>query len=173
MIRCAAELPDPEAVLAAIAALRERGVRVLDVYSPYPVREIEVALKNRERVIGVENERVEKDRALEAIARERETELQRIAKDKEVAVEKRAIAEVIRERIAVEKTVAEQEEAIKRLRVVEEAERNKEATVIAAVSASTKPLRKRSPPRSSDSALDSVGGIGLPRGGGARRPKLA
>lgn len=96
------------------------------------LREVEVALKNRERVIGVENERVEKDRALEAISRERETELQRIAKDKELEVEKRAIAEVIRERIAVEKTVAEQEEAIKRLRVVEEAERNKEAAVVTA-----------------------------------------
>jgi hypothetical protein len=95
-------------------------------------REVEVALKNRERVIGVENERVEKDRALEAISRERETELQRIAKNKEIEIEKRAIAEVVRERIAVDRTVAEQEEAIKRLRVVEEAERNKEAVVITA-----------------------------------------
>ena len=50
---------------------------------------------------------------LEVIARERETELSRIAKDKEVEGEKREIADVIRERIAVEKTVAEQEESIK------------------------------------------------------------
>ena len=55
----------------------------------------------------------------------------RIAKDKEVEAEKRAIAEVIRERIAVEKTVAEQEEPIKRLRVVEEAERTRQAVIIA------------------------------------------
>lgn len=95
-------------------------------------REIAVAEKNRERVIAIESERIEKDRLLEVIARERETELSRIAKDKEVEGEKRSIAEVVRERIAVEKTVAEQEENIKRLRAVEEAERDRDALVIRA-----------------------------------------
>jgi uncharacterized membrane protein YqiK len=95
-------------------------------------REIAVAEKNRERVIAIETERIEKDRMLEVIGRERETELSVIAKNKEVEGEKRAIAEVIRERIAVEKTVAEQEENIKRLRVVEEAERTRQAVIIAA-----------------------------------------
>ncbi|QYC45923.1 Inner membrane protein YqiK [Nonomuraea coxensis DSM 45129] len=95
-------------------------------------REVAVAEKNRERVIAIESERIEKDRVLEVIARERETELSRIAKDKEVQSEKRLIAEVIRERVAVDKTVAEQEEAIKRLRVVEEAERTRQQVVIAA-----------------------------------------
>jgi len=95
-------------------------------------RQVAVAEKNRERVVAVETERVEKERQIEVISRERETELQRIAKDKEVEEEKREIATVIRERIAVEKTVAEQEEAIKKLRVVEEAERNKESLIITA-----------------------------------------
>ncbi len=95
-------------------------------------RQVEVAQKNRERVVAVENERVEKDRLIEVISRERETELQRISKDKEVEHEKREIANVIRERIAVDKTVAQEEEAIKRLRVVEEAQRTKEATIITA-----------------------------------------
>ncbi|MGH3377737.1 MAG: SPFH domain-containing protein [Actinoallomurus sp.] len=95
-------------------------------------REIAVAEKNKERVIAVESERIEKDRMLEVIARERETELSRIAKDKEVEGEKREIADVIRERIAVERTVAEQEENIKKLRVVEEAERMRQAVVIQA-----------------------------------------
>ncbi|WP_290059078.1 flotillin family protein [Amycolatopsis solani] len=95
-------------------------------------REIEVAGKNRERVIAIESERIEKDRLLEVIGRERETELSRISKDKELETEKRSIAEVIRERIAVEKTVAEQEENIKKLRVVEEAQRDREAVVIRA-----------------------------------------
>lgn len=95
-------------------------------------REIAVAQKNRERVIAVESERIEKDRMLEVIARERETELSRIAKDKEVEGEKREIADVVRERIAVERTVAEQEENIKKLRVVEEAERTRQAVVIQA-----------------------------------------
>ncbi len=95
-------------------------------------REVEVAAKNRERVVAVETEAVEKARQLEVIARERDTELQTIAKDKEVEHEKRDIANVVRERVAVDKTVAEEEEAIKRLRVVEEAKRTKEAMVIAA-----------------------------------------
>ncbi|GIH25660.1 hypothetical protein Aph01nite_39700 [Acrocarpospora phusangensis] len=95
-------------------------------------REIAVAQKNRERVIAIETERIEKDRLLEVIARERETELSTIAKDKEIEVERRAIAEVTRERIAVDKTVAEQEEHIKRLRVVEEAERTRQAVIIGA-----------------------------------------
>jgi uncharacterized membrane protein YqiK len=93
-------------------------------------REIAVAEKNRERVIAIETERIEKDRQLEVIGRERETALASISKDKELEGEKRDIAEVIRERIAVEKTVAEQEESIKRLRSVEEAERFRQTTVI-------------------------------------------
>ncbi|MFJ8664053.1 flotillin family protein [Streptomyces sp. NPDC093795] len=95
-------------------------------------REVAVAQKNRERVIAVENERIEKDRLLEVIARDRETELTRISAEKEVESERRDIAEVIRERIAVDRTVAEQEESIKRLRTVEEAERARQAVVIAA-----------------------------------------
>ncbi|MFI6522201.1 SPFH domain-containing protein [Spirillospora sp. NPDC050679] len=95
-------------------------------------REIAVAEKNRERVIAIEGERIEKDRLLEVIARERETELSRIAAGKEVEVEKREIAGVVRERIAVERTVAEQEEQIKRLRATEEAERERQAVVIRA-----------------------------------------
>nr|MDT0659853.1 flotillin family protein [Micromonospora sp. DSM 115978] len=104
----------------------------LGVQRENQAREIAVAEKNRERVIAIETERIEKDRLLEVIARQRETELSTIAKDKEVEVERRAIAEVIRERIAVDKTVAEQEENIKRLRVVEEAERTRQSVVIQA-----------------------------------------
>ncbi|MFE0809949.1 SPFH domain-containing protein [Streptomyces sp. NPDC058794] len=95
-------------------------------------REVAVAQKNRERVIAVESERIEKDRLLEVIARERETQLTRIAAEKEIEAERREIADVIRERVAVDRTVAEQEEAIKRLRAVEEAERQRQAVVIAA-----------------------------------------
>lgn len=104
----------------------------LGIQQENKAREIAVAEKNRERVIAIESERIEKDRMLEVIGRQRETELSTISKDKEVEVERRAIAEVIRERIAVDKTVAEQEENIKRLRVVEEAERTRQAVVIQA-----------------------------------------
>ncbi|MGV9991535.1 flotillin family protein [Streptomyces sp. NPDC003374] len=104
----------------------------LGVQRENQAREVAVAAKNRERVIAVESERIEKDRLLEVIARERETQLTRIAADKEVEAEKRQIAEVVRERVAVDRTVAEQEESIKRLRAVEEAERQRQAVVIAA-----------------------------------------
>ncbi|MDB1086791.1 flotillin family protein [Streptomyces sp. ACA25] len=104
----------------------------LAVQSENREREIAVAKLNRERIIAVENERIEKDRMLEVIARERETELQRISKDKELEGERRDIADVIRERIAVEKTVAQQEEEIKKLRTVEEAERERSALIIRA-----------------------------------------
>jgi uncharacterized membrane protein YqiK len=104
----------------------------LGVQRENQAREIAVAEKNRERVIAIESERIEKDRMLEVISRQRETELSTISKNKEVETERRAIADLVRERIAVEKTVAEQEENIKRLRVVEEAERTRQAVIIAA-----------------------------------------
>ena len=104
----------------------------LGVQRENQAREVAVAAKNRERVIAVENERIEKDRLLEVIGRERETQLTRIAAEKEVEAEKRDIAEVIRERVAVDRTVAEQEESIKKLRAVEEAERQRQTVIIAA-----------------------------------------
>ncbi|MFF7161273.1 flotillin family protein [Streptomyces sp. NPDC008086] len=113
---------------AAFLATEEK----LGVQRENQAREVAVAAKNRERVIAVENERIEKDRLLEVIARERETQLTKIAAEKEVEAEKRDIAEVIRERVAVDRTVAEQEESIKRLRAVEEAERERQAVIIAA-----------------------------------------
>ncbi|MEV6349025.1 flotillin family protein [Actinoplanes sp. NPDC051851] len=123
------------ALARAEETLRSEGARLkteqqLGVQTENKNREIAVAEKNRERVIAIESERIEKDRMLEVIGRQRETELSTIAKDKEVETEKRSMAEVIRERIAVEKTVAEQEENIKRLRTVEEAERTRQAVII-------------------------------------------
>ncbi|QKW28532.1 flotillin family protein [Streptomyces seoulensis] len=104
----------------------------LGVQRENQAREVAVAAKNRERVIAVENERIEKDRMLEVIARERETQLTKISADKEVEAEKREIAEVVRERVAVDRTVAEQEESIKKLRAVEQAERDRQSLIIAA-----------------------------------------
>ncbi|GAA2678341.1 MULTISPECIES: SPFH domain-containing protein [Actinoplanes] len=123
------------ALARAEETLRSESARIkteqqLGVQSENKNREIAVAEKNRERVIAIETERIEKDRMLEVIGRQRETELSTISKDKEVETEKRTMAEVIRERIAVDKTVAEQEENIKRLRVVEEAERTRQAVII-------------------------------------------
>ncbi|MEU8028695.1 flotillin family protein [Streptomyces sp. NPDC049099] len=125
-----ARVVEEERLRAQAAFLRTE--EQLGVQRENQAREIAVAAKNRERVIAVENERIEKDRLLEVIARERETQLTRIAAEKEVEAEKRDIAEVVRERVAVDRTVAEQEESIKKLRVVEEAERERQVLVIAA-----------------------------------------
>ncbi|MFC7918116.1 flotillin family protein [Streptomyces sp. NPDC057386] len=125
-----ARVVEEERLRAQSAFLRTE--EQLGIQRENQAREVAVAAKNRERVIAVENERIEKDRQLEVIARERETQLTQIAAEKEVEAEKRQIAEVIRERVAVDRTVAEQEEAIKKLRAVEEAERERQAVVIAA-----------------------------------------
>src|SRR3954447_25563710 len=78
-----------ERITSQSAALR--ADEQLGIQTENRNREIAVAEKNRERVIAIETERIEKDRLLEVIARERATELSRIAKDKEVEGEKREI----------------------------------------------------------------------------------
>ncbi|MER5209347.1 flotillin family protein [Streptomyces sp. NPDC002838] len=125
-----ARVVEEERLRAQSAFLRTE--EQLGVQRENQAREVAVAQKNRERVIAIENERIEKDRLLEVIARDRETQLTQIAASKEVEAEKRDIAEVIRERVAVDRTVAEQEESIKKLRAVEEAERQRQAVIIAA-----------------------------------------
>jgi uncharacterized membrane protein YqiK len=77
------------------------------------LRQIIVARRNKERTDQVEAERVEKDRQLEATERLRIVSLTEIEKDKAIEVEKRAIQEVIRERVMVQRAVVEEEEKIK------------------------------------------------------------
>jgi uncharacterized membrane protein YqiK len=107
---------------------RLRTDEQVSVQSQNMQREVEVASKNRERVVVVEGEKVEKARQLEVVARELET----LSASKEIEQEKARVAELAKVRIAAEKTVAEQEESIKTLRTVEDANRSKEAAVIAA-----------------------------------------
>ncbi|MEZ4247642.1 MAG: SPFH domain-containing protein [Polyangiales bacterium] len=122
---------------------RQKHEEAVAIANEAKLRGVAVAEKNREREIAVEQERVEKARMLEQIARERETELGRIQKDKEVEVQKKEIADVVRGRIVVDKTVAEEEERIKDLRVVAEAKRAKEATVIGAEATAQEVLIKQ------------------------------
>jgi len=95
-------------------------------------REIEVAEQNRQRAVAIEEEKVTRARDLEVVAREREVELQRIEAEKAVEIEKKEIANVIRERVVVDKTVAIEEERIKEVREVSEADRQKQVQVLAA-----------------------------------------
>lgn len=96
------------------------------------LRGVAVAQKNREREVAVENERVEKARQLEVIGREREVSLVGISRDKEVEQQKKEIADVVRARIAVDKTVAVEEENIKDVRAISGANRDREALKIKA-----------------------------------------
>ncbi len=93
-------------------------------------RQVEIATKNKERAIAVENERVIRDRDLEATDRERLVALKEIEKEKHIEIEKKNIQEIIRERVALERTVAEEEEKIKEVRVVCEADRIRQAEII-------------------------------------------
>jgi uncharacterized membrane protein YqiK len=123
----AASLVESEERLKAETS-RLRTDEQLQVQTENLQREVMVATKNRERVIAVEEERIQKARQLESVAREVET----LAARKELETEMTKIAEISKARIAVERTVAEQEESIKTLRVMEEANRNKDAAVVAA-----------------------------------------
>lgn len=107
------------------------------------LRQIEIAEKNRERVVAIEHEKVEKARQLEIVNREREVELQTIDKEKALEEERKIIANTISERIAVDKKVAEEEERIKDVRVISEAERNKQAKILDAQAIAEEDLVKQ------------------------------
>ncbi len=111
---------------------RLQSEQLIMVQQENTTREKEVAENNRKRAVAIEEERVTRARMLEIVDREREVALQTIEKEKAIEVQKKAIADVIRERIVVERTVAEQEEAIKEVRVVSEADRQRKSVVITA-----------------------------------------
>ena len=93
-------------------------------------REVEVAQQNRLRAVVIEIEKVSRAKDLEIVSREREVDLSRIEKEKAIEEERKNIANVIRERVAVDKTVAVEEERIKDVRVVAEAERQKQVVIL-------------------------------------------
>lgn len=95
-------------------------------------RQVIVALRNKERTDQVEKERVEKDRMLEATERERVVSLADIEKEKAIEVEKKAIQDVIRERVIVERAVVEEQERIKDTQEFATADRAKQVAITAA-----------------------------------------
>lgn len=95
-------------------------------------REIEVAEQNRQRAVAIEEEKVTRARDLEIVSRQREVDIQTIEAEKAVEVEKKEIATIIRERVALDKTVAIEEERIKEVREVSDADRKKQVQVLAA-----------------------------------------
>jgi len=92
-------------------------------------RQVLVAQRNKERTDAVEIERVERDRMLEVIERDRVTALKGIERDKVVEVEKRNIQEVIKERVALEKTVVIEQQQILDTEAFAGADREKQVAV--------------------------------------------
>ncbi|MFP7721325.1 flotillin family protein [Lysobacter sp. A3-1-A15] len=103
-------------------------------------REVEVAGQNRQRAVAIEEERVVRARELEKVTTDREVQLQAVERDKVVEVGKKDVANITRERIAIDKTVAIEEERINEVRVVSEADREKQARVLAAEAAAQEAL---------------------------------
>ncbi|NHZ80734.1 hypothetical protein F2P44_15840 [Massilia sp. CCM 8695] len=119
---------------------RLQSEQLVMVQQENTTREKEVAENNRKRAVAIEEERVTRARQLEVVDREKEVALQTIEKEKAIEVQKKAIADVVRERIVVERTVAEQEEAIKDVRALAEADRLKKSVIIAAEAAAEEKL---------------------------------
>ncbi|OHD14906.1 MAG: hypothetical protein A2086_02370 [Spirochaetes bacterium GWD1_27_9] len=92
-------------------------------------REIEIAMKNKERAIIIETEKIEKEKQLEITEREKIVSLATYEKDRVLEEEKKKIQDIIRQRVVLERAVAEEEEKTKDIRIFAEADRNKKVTL--------------------------------------------
>lgn len=106
-------------------------------------RQIIVAAKNKERTETIEAERVEKDRQLEVTERERIVTLAQIEKEKVLEVEKKNIQDVIRDRVALEKGVVEEQERMKDIEAFKTADREKKVAITLAEKDGQEALIKR------------------------------
>ncbi|WP_442113511.1 SPFH domain-containing protein [Pseudomonas sp. NUPR-001] len=95
-------------------------------------REVELASASRRAAVVVVEEGVNKARLLAEVESKREVQSRQIDADGEVEKKKTEIAEVVRERIAIDKTVAIEEEAINEVREVSAADRLRQVRVIEA-----------------------------------------
>jgi uncharacterized membrane protein YqiK len=116
-----------EAERARIATEEELGVA-----EENKLRQVLVAQRNKEKTDAVELERVNRDRDLEMTERLRVVGVADVEKEKAIEVEKRNIQEVIRERVAVERAVVEEQERIKDTEEFAAAERLKKVQITAA-----------------------------------------
>lgn len=95
-------------------------------------RQVEVAEQNRLRVVAIEQERVNRAAELERVTTDKEVQLQAVDRDKVVEKGKMEVAGVVRDRVAIEQTVAVAEEKINDTRVLSEADRLKQVAVLKA-----------------------------------------
>lgn len=114
---------------------RQRAEEAIQLAEQAKLRAIEVSEQGRFREVAVEKVRVQKAHDLEEVGRTKEVSLTQIEMNKSLEVEKRAIADIIRARVAVDKTVAVEEESIKDLRTDAEVKRHKHVTIVNAEAA--------------------------------------
>jgi uncharacterized membrane protein YqiK len=114
---------------------RQRADEAIQMAEQAKLRAVQVSEQGRIREVEVEKVRVAKAFDLEEVGRKREVELGSIEMNKQVETEKRSIADIIRARIAVDKTVAVEEESIKDLRTDSEAKRHKSVAIVHAEAA--------------------------------------
>ena len=108
---------------------RIRSAEDIAVQEQNKERQVLVAQRNKERTDGVELERVTRDRELAITERERVVGLASIEKEKAIEIEKKNIQEVIRERVAVERAVVEEQERIKNTEAFMSADRAKTVAI--------------------------------------------
>ena len=111
---------------------RIEAQQLIDIREQNRLREVEVAEQNRQRAVTIEAERVERARQLEQVTTDREVQLQGVERDKVVEQGRMDVANITRERISIDKTVAQEEERIKEVRQVSEADRLKQVTILEA-----------------------------------------
>lgn len=88
-------------------------------------REVEIARLNKDRTVAVQTEEIERDRMLAVTGRNTAVAESQVQEE----TRKRELAEVARDRVTADLGVAEQEERINTLRVVEDAQRRADAEV--------------------------------------------
>ena len=109
---------------------RIEAQQLIDIRDQNRLREVEVAEQNRQRAVAIEAERVARAKQLEQVTTDREVQLQGVERDKVVEQGKMDVANITRERIAIDKTVAQEEERIKEVREISEADRLKQIAIL-------------------------------------------
>ncbi|MNM96686.1 Inner membrane protein YqiK [compost metagenome] len=122
---------------------RIEAQQLIDIREQNRMREVEVAEQNRQRAVAIEVERVARARQLEQVTTDREVQLQGVERDKVVEQGKMDVANITRERISIDKTVAQEEERIKEVRQVSEADRLKQVTILEAEAKAQEALLKQ------------------------------
>ena len=137
----AARIANDEHKRTVMAA--EKNAEETQVAQQQRERAVLVAMKNKEREVAVEAERVARAQQLEAANRESDVMAQKILREAEIERQRREIAEAVRARIVVDKSVAEEEERNKDVRVLADANRKRESAKIGAEAEAAQHLVKQ------------------------------